>query len=494
MLVLSRPSPADALIERLSGGGDARIALDPVTGLNRYMSAPYPRDVLAFASSTANDLSAEAWDYLSRSFPDAGEGLFGGEAYARCLDGLRCELRDAYALDPSVDVFFAPSGTDLEYVGLLAATGRGREGIANLLLGADEVGSGCIHSAAGRFFAEETALGLDVEPRARIDGLPPVSMDDLPVRAGLGAAQDSVAIGEAMERAVGAALAAGRFPLLHVVHGSKTGLVLPRLEHIDALRARFGERIGFVIDACQARITAAAVQAYLARGAIVFLTGSKFMGGPPFSGFALLPPGLSASAAPIAPGMAQVFRRAEVPAAWAGRECLSDSGNPGLALRLAAALFELARFQRLPIEPVAAVVGAFTAATDRLAADLGVRKVASVATRDARMPSEHPIEMQTLVTIDLCHSQDGARRRALDFAEATRIHRELAFAGVRLGQPVRCVRLDGGWGGTLRIGLSMPQVCRLDAIGVPARESWLADAMGRIAQGLRERLDRPGGA
>jgi hypothetical protein len=72
MLVLSRPSLADALIERLSGGGDARIAPDPVSGLNCYLSAPRPRDLPAFVSSTANDLSAGVWDYLSRSFLDAG--------------------------------------------------------------------------------------------------------------------------------------------------------------------------------------------------------------------------------------------------------------------------------------------------------------------------------------------------------------------------------------------------------------------------------------
>ena len=44
-----------------------------------------------------------------------------------------------------------------------------------------------------------------------------------------------------------------------------------------------------VVDACQARITSAALHDYLERDGIVFVTGSKFMGGPPFSGFALVP-------------------------------------------------------------------------------------------------------------------------------------------------------------------------------------------------------------
>src|SRR5690606_13589903 len=120
-------------------------------------------------------------------------------------------------------------------------------------------------------------------------------------------------------------------------------LVLPRLEHVDRLRGQFGEDTAFVVDACQARITPAAIRAYLARGIIVFLTGSKFMGGPPFSGFALLPGGLAARSAPLAEGMAGIFRRAEVPPSWPGRTVCKDSGNVGLALRLAASIFELER-------------------------------------------------------------------------------------------------------------------------------------------------------
>ncbi|MEM9311964.1 MAG: hypothetical protein AAGA34_11005, partial [Pseudomonadota bacterium] len=45
------------LVQLLASGGDARISLAPETGLNRYLSAPYPRDVLAYSSSTISDIS-----------------------------------------------------------------------------------------------------------------------------------------------------------------------------------------------------------------------------------------------------------------------------------------------------------------------------------------------------------------------------------------------------------------------------------------------------
>ncbi|MFD1766137.1 hypothetical protein ACFSAG_04680 [Sphingorhabdus buctiana] len=477
------------LADWMTRGGDARIVLDPQSGLNRYHSAPYPRDVLAFASSTANDLSADAMAFLENEFASGAAKLESGEDYAAYLDVLRSRVSAAYRLPTGTDIFFAPSGTDLEYVALLAVAGRKPNGIANLLLGADEVGSGCIHSAAGRYFANETALVANVKPGQDIKGLPPIEMGDFPVRNPEGEAFDSESLTGQMETAIADALAAGRYPLVHVVHGSKTGLVLPHLDDIDRLRSRFGDDVAFVVDACQARITTQAIHDYLARGIIVFLTGSKFMGGPPFSGFALLPSGMVASTAPLAAGMESVFRRAEVPVGWAGADALPDSGNAGLALRLSASLFELERFQQLSIERVTRVVSAFNQAAGRLADQLRARKVAAAPAEDAAEEQEHPIEMQTLVTLDLCHDGAGAVSRTLDFDAAVAIHKAMTADGVRLGQPVRCVKLaDGRWGATLRVGLSMPQVVRLDGVGDAEMAEWLQSAMDRIAAALEPRL------
>ncbi len=488
---------ATELAQWMTRGGDARIVLDPVTRLNRYASAPYPREVLAFASSTANDISPEAQAYLAANWRDVAAGLEQGEAYGAALEGFRAQIRAAYGLNAETAVFFAPSGTDLEYVGLLAAAGRRAGGIVNCLLGKDEVGSGCIHSAAGAYFAGETALDTEVAPGQPIAGLPPIALEDLPVRDADGEAHTSAELFAAMTAMVEQAHGRDQFPLIHVVHGSKTGLVLPHLDHVDALRARFGDGVLFVVDACQARITSQALRGYLERGMIVFVTGSKFMGGPPFSGFALLPAALAERAAPVPEGMASVFRRAELPAGWPGREVCEDSGNPGLALRLAASLFELERFQRLAIERVARIVAEFTRATDRLALRLGARKVASAPLEDMGAQAGNPIEMLTLVTLDLCHDPAGTRLRALTFDDATRLHQALIGEDIRLGQPVRCVMLgsasDGStiWGATLRIGLSMPQVTRLDALADDVLADWFGTAMARIEARLAALLEAP---
>src|SRR3546814_8664929 len=103
----------------MTTGGDARILLDPGTGLNRHFAAPRPSGVLAYASSTANDISAEAFAHIDRVLGElAPGGTLDAGAYAAHLERLRRRIRAAYAIPADVEIVFAPSGTDLEYVAL----------------------------------------------------------------------------------------------------------------------------------------------------------------------------------------------------------------------------------------------------------------------------------------------------------------------------------------------------------------------------------------
>jgi hypothetical protein len=463
-------------ITLLSSGGDARIALDPETGLNKYLSGPYPRTTLAYASSTANDMSHAAFAHVTALAAERG-----GDEEAR-LEALRARLRAAYRLPGDCVVVFAPSGTDLEYVALACVAGRAPGGIHNVLLGADEVGSGCIQSAHGRYFAEITARGLPVTAGQCVAGLERVSLADVPVRCAKGLARTSEGVAADIETELALARGMARHALVHAVHGSKTGLILPELAEIDHLQREWGEAATFVIDACQARITTEALHDYLDREAIVFLTGSKFMGGPPFNGFAVIPAAVARRAGPLPAGLAGVFSQAEWPAGWPGREVLADEGNTGLWLRFEASIFELERFQALPMIAIERVIGAFQhALRDELAQPLELALVRPSAPGEDDEESEHPIEMRTLVTLDV--SGLAATRR---FEDAQRVHRELALSGIRLGQPARCVRAESHeWGGTLRVGLSMPQIVEFAALDDGMLREALRRDMRRIADALR---------
>jgi hypothetical protein len=466
----------------MTTGGDARIVLRPDTGLNRYHSAPRPSGVLAYASSTANDISAAAFAHVEALLAAMGPDPSGAD-YAARLEALRGRIRRAYAVAGDVDIVFAPSGTDLEYVALACAAGRGRGGTHNILLGADEVGSGCVHSAFGRYFARETALGVATVPGEPVPGVGEmhVEMIDVPVRDGHGRARPSAEIAARMDRAVAEAEEAGRHVLVHVVHGSKTGLILPSLADIDRLAASHGDNVTFVVDACQARITSPAIADYLERGAIVFVTGSKFMGGPPFSGFALVPRRFRKEAAPLARGLATIFRRGEWPDGWPGAGALEDSANSGLLLRLEASIFELERFQRLDVGEVTRIILSFhQAVREEIIERTPAHRVAPYAPGEKETADTHPIEMRTLSTLDLSEYGGGAT-----FEDATRWHKAMLAHSVRLGQPVKCVRLDdGGWGASLRIGLSMPMVVERAGLGEETLRRSFAEDMARVRAAL----------
>jgi len=149
-----------------------------------------------------------------------------------------------------------------------------------------------------------------------------------------------------------------------------------------------------------------------------------------------------------------VFRRAEWPEGWPGREQLAEEDNRGLWLRLEAAIFELERFQALPLGAVERMVETFQQAlAAQLVAPFGLHPIEPFAPGHEGEARTHPIEMRTLATIDVSRLPE-----AHTFDCAQRFHRSLALAGLRLGQPVRSVHTaDGGWAGTIRIGPPMPQ-------------------------------------
>ena len=70
----------------MTDGGDERILIDPVTGLNRYMTAPRPQNLIAYSSSTANFISAPAMAEVQRRMLELAPGfVLEPAAYARII-------------------------------------------------------------------------------------------------------------------------------------------------------------------------------------------------------------------------------------------------------------------------------------------------------------------------------------------------------------------------------------------------------------------------
>lgn len=470
MLAIAAP----VFISRLlASGGDRRIAVSAGGNVNQYGASPFPRAVLGYAASTANDISEAAFAHLARMVETWPAGAApSGEHYATQLESLRTRIRAAYSLRRDIAIAFAPSGTDLELFALALTRARNRKPVRNILLGGDEIGSGCAAAAAGRHFADSTAVSSSVTKGACIPGLGETEVLEIPVRDRSGTPRTSAGMVKEIDRACVEARVAGRHVLVHVVHGSKTGLVLPDLAGIDFLRGRHGQSLTLVVDACQARISSEAISAYLARGAIVLLTGSKFIGGPPFSGIALVPARL-VPASTLADGLGTILRRAELPADWKVSSAFDTSANPGLLLRLEAAVFELERFARVDPARRDEIVASFGESVRTLARRLGVALVTpSLDGAD--------LHLATLATLDL-----SGLAGTPDFATAQLWGKVLAARGMRLGQPVKCLRRDDGtWAGTLRLSLSMPLIASLAELDPGDSARRFVSDMDRIAEVL----------
>jgi len=369
----TEPSASDPVAALLATGGDVRLQIDPMTGLNRYGCSPWPRPwAVTFASSTASSISERGYaaaEIVHRRLvqgadPAAEAAMIRRRILAHygILDAAPDIAPDHFAradftlanFIPADDigVILTPSGTDAALIVLaIALAADPSRTIVNVLMAPEETGSGVPLAVRGRHFADTTALGQAVAKGAPIDGFGiSTELATVPLRHADGSVRPAAAIDADTERAVTEAIGRGCRVVLHMVDLSKTGLLAPSMAVVERLRARYPGALDVAVDACQARLGAVVVRDYLAAGYAVLLTGSKFYTGPPFAGAILLPPALKArldDPACLPSGLGDYAGRFEWPDLPAATR-LAPGMNLGLLLRWNAALAEMEAFAAVP--------------------------------------------------------------------------------------------------------------------------------------------------
>jgi uncharacterized protein YndB with AHSA1/START domain len=363
------PAPGDdRRRDVLLAGGDGRLVLGP-DGLSRYGVGIAPRDALPLGSCTASSPTRRGLrgvdEVLARFAEDAAAA---GPALAAESAGerLRGELRSLLRLDAlrGVEVVLTPSGTDAELIaGWLAAGDRTRR-LRNVVVGPQEVGSGTVHACGGRYFdtVAPHAVGRPIGAPLPGDLAAAIDVDTVELRDSDGEMRRPDAIDAEVVARVEAAVARGERVLVHLVAHSKTGVHAPRLGVARALAARFPREVDVLVDAAQGRFSRRGVLDVLRLGFLVLITGSKFYGGPPFSGALLVPrhawPASRAAGRPPA-GFEDFFRRAEWPRDWPEREALPDDPPLGTLARWGAALAEMQAYYACPGDRRLAVLRQF---------------------------------------------------------------------------------------------------------------------------------------
>ena len=328
-----------------------------------------------------------------------------------------CALGDL----PEPDIIFAASGTDLHRIAAQLAQAASAQPVLAIMVDEAETGSGIFAAITGTHPAIEVAT---VALR-KADGTPRSAQK-------IDAEFTALAL---------QAHAAGRHVLLIQVDISKTGMIAPSYGCTAALQQALGTQLDVMIDACQFRIAPATLRACLAQGYTVALTGSKFVGGPSFSG-ALLIPAKTADRLrkrPFPRKLATHSAVADWPNNWPVKGVLETSCNFGLLLRWDAALCELRAFRALPEADVTRILQTFAQAIQaKIAGNPAFSPVpVPKLDRSALLAQSSWDHVQTVFPFQLYRGTVSGRH-PLDAEETQKVYRSLPAAAPRcqLGQPV----------------------------------------------------------
>ncbi len=345
-------APEDrALAEILSSGTDERSAIG-ADGLSKYGCAPYPRPVVAFASCTASTVTPRGWSAARSAWQQFQEAAKqSGSLAAADAMGTRIqqtllalmELADV----PGLNVVLTPSGSDAETIASFFAALPDETPIVNVVVGAREVGSGTVLAAGARYFSERVPAGRSRVPGETVDAALAgrITVHEVKVRSDTAAERSPDDLDAEIRDLVESSLQIHARVVVHIVAHSKTGVHAPRLDTMNELIARHGERIVPIIDAAQGRFSRRGLRDYVSRGFMVILTGSKFYGGPPFSGCLLLPGRFlprDPKSIRFPAGFSDYLTPAQLPAGWtAARQSIEPTANVGLLMRWSAAIEEM---------------------------------------------------------------------------------------------------------------------------------------------------------
>lgn len=322
----------------LISGGDERQSMDGL--INTYGCSPYPDPRMAYGFSTANTISEQAYNYvynkyLNYSKSEKNDNDFVNECYSSVWSSI---VRN-YKIDSNISKIYGPSGTDLELATLTDVLIKSKSNsLTNIILGVDEVGSGTSYIANGEYFSNISVFDHEVKKGNKIENFEKVNISTqfIDTRSSTGKLKEEDELLDEIYETVSKAIKEKSRPLIHLVYKSKTGSINYEYKKLKNAMHRYENKYDIVIDACQGRICSDTLNYFLRDGSYVMLTGSKFFGGPPFSGILLFQDSFKKLDKSLAKGISKFFSYNE----WKD-DYIENRANVGLALRWLAAEFEM---------------------------------------------------------------------------------------------------------------------------------------------------------
>jgi hypothetical protein len=337
----------NALFETLlASGGDERLSLNPKTGRNRlgFPAGPTGNEIF-LSSATASAISPRGKAAALHAL-DLTMRAKDGQTLPAWFDDIRQRLLDLFA-PPGGEIALCASRAEAELILLAMARKLLVRPLTNLVVAPREAETGLAAAADGRHVVGSAPFAAQVPRGAVLEGFAGAGrhIGCVELRDRYGAPLEAAEIDRRVTERVAALVAGGRDVILHVTDCSETGQSGPSRRAAAALAKAFPKNVLVAVDAGQLRCPRETLRADLDAGFIVLLGGSKFAGGPPFSGALLLPPALAAGLE----DMVLPEGLADYSAALDWSPCLRENlrgnfstlANIGLGLRWECALAEL---------------------------------------------------------------------------------------------------------------------------------------------------------
>lgn len=449
--LLQRPAA-----ELLAIGGDGRQV--PVAGRNSYgfpLADLNPVVRGSSCTSTPPDaralLAATSWAERVRTAIERNHALPDIEELRAPI---AARIADALGLGLEADrsLLLTASGTDAETLVAALLMAASERPLRNIVLGAREAGSGTALAASGRVFSDRSPFCARREIGTGLDGFPSeaVTVVDVELRDARGRERRPFDVEAEVEAHSEHALEVGEQVVVHAMAGSKTDLRYLDVDWVRRWNLRGDGRLHVVVDAAQGRISPSEVRAYLQAGATVSLTGSKFIGAPPFCGAVILGRALAegavravAQGAKLPAGMSGTFSSADLPLGL--RTLLQDAEpvNLGLLARWEVALHEVQLTRSIP-------------AADRMIFLAEV--IHQVRDGLARIPRLRAVPHGGNASTILAFGVLDAGGRPMEKHRMGDVYRAMVNQpGVQIGQPVE---LAPGGPAALRFAVGLPTISR----------------------------------
>ena len=392
----------------LISGGDERLKLDE-KGVNKYGCSPYPDDaILAFSSSTATPLTTLRFQIaqnLRQRIIQSLKKTSEINVYAQEISRQKNRWQHLLALSENISLIFTNSGTDIH--SWIAS--RLVKKTMIIMVDINETGSG-------------VAKALSINPQADIVSIPLRQTDGMPI--------DMTLIDTKICEYTQKAITKKQDILLILVDQSKTGMIAPSIKNTLALKKHYSQQFNVLVDACQFRISATTLSAYLNNDFMVMVTGSKFLAAPSFSGLLLVPASLDLS---------DYLERSVI--------------NWGLLIRMEIALAEYSAFSQLNEQNIYHVIDDFATSINAYLNNSNTFQSlpTPVINRDGLVDTKHWDWLPTIFPFSIEKNKKNIGLDKTRFYYQQLMHQKIRC---QLGQPVLYGHQEGIMMSALRLNLS----------------------------------------